>query len=132
MSQQNRVSRWQILRQILDDLCQAEGIKAAFLASDEALHIASVAPRLNLDEEELVGFVVRTRQMAALLQKQMRWSKLDEVSVESAFRDRLVIRSVQIGDQALILTVLVAPRHPYRRSTTRALRAIRRVWDGQR
>ena len=128
MTQQNRVSRWRILQQVLEKLCQTDNIKAAFLASDEGLRITSVAPHLSLNEDELAGLVARLRQVAASLQRQMQWAAMDEVTVEADTGHRLVTRSVQIGHQVLILIVLVAPRRYYRRLTARALKIIRHAW----
>lgn len=128
MTQPERISRWQLLQQILNKLCRQEHVQAAFLASGEGLHVASVAPDLTLDQDELSGLVTRLRKMAQLFQRKMKWAPVDEISITFGWQHRLVARSVQIGSQELILIVLVTPQSDYHQITTQALQVLQHAW----
>ncbi|MBN1936823.1 MAG: hypothetical protein JW934_19335 [Anaerolineae bacterium] len=128
MTQPKQISRWKLLQYVLDKLCQVEHIRAAFLASGEGLHIASVAPNLDLDQDELAGLVTRLRKMAQHFQHKMKWAPIDEISIAFGGQHRLVARSVKIGVQELILIVLVTPQSDYRQVTNQALQVLEQVW----
>jgi predicted regulator of Ras-like GTPase activity (Roadblock/LC7/MglB family) len=132
MTQTKRISRWKLLQYVLDKLCQLCEIKAAFLASGEGLHIASTAPNLTLDQDELSGLVIRLRKMAHHFQHKMRWAPVDEISIVFGWQHRLVARSVQIGSQELILIVLVERQSDYYQITSQALRMLQRVWKNNK
>ena len=132
MAHGERVSRKKLLQQVLDKLCRHPDIKAAFLASGEGLHIASAAPDLSLDQDELSGLVTRLRKMAQHFQRKMRWAPVDEISIAFGWQHRLVARSVQIGVQELILIVLVNPQGDYQRMIGRAMQVLQQAWQSYR
>ncbi len=123
-----RVSRWTLLGQVLERFCYQEGIMAAFLASGEGLHIASVSPGLALDQDELSGLVTRFRYMAQVMQKKMKWAPVDEISIRFGHQHRLVAQSARIGAQELVLIALVDPQSDYERIISQALLLLQQAW----
>ncbi len=127
-----RVSRWALLGQVLERLCHQQGVKAAFLASGEGLHIVSMAPGLGLDQDELSGLVTRFRYMAQAMQKKMKWAPVDEISIRFGHQHRLVAQSARIGSQELVLIVMIEPRSNTEQIMPQALALLQQAWKRRR
>ncbi len=125
----NGVSRFQKIRQILDNLCTEYDFEAAVLVGPEGLPLA--AARSEHDADALAAVTAFFRRSARQVQSQMGWSVLDEVSILAQRGVRLIGRSFTAGDQELILVVLLPQRMYYRQATNQAIRAIRRAWLGR-
>jgi hypothetical protein len=71
--------------------------------------------------------VALLRKVSSETREQLGMSALDEVTVRSQDRVRLVCRYLAVGEQGLILVALVPPDCYYRRATNRAIAQIRRL-----
>jgi len=122
----NRVSRLQTMQGVLGALCHEHGLEAAVLVGEEGLPLAA-APA-TYDAEVLAAVTAQLQRTARQAQKQLGLPDVDEIGMAVAGGSRLVGRCFLAGGQALILTVVVPGRAPYRRATNQAMRAIRRAW----
>jgi hypothetical protein len=71
--------------------------------------------------------VALLRKVSREAQEQLGMAALDEVTIRSSDRVRLVCRYLAVGGQGLILAALVSPGRYYRRATNRAIRQIEQL-----
>jgi len=112
---------------ILEKMASLGHFRAVVLASTGGLPIATASPSGQPDV---------TAAMVALLQgvsretrEQLGLPDLDEVTIVARDRTRLVCRYFTIGDEDLILAVIVEPNGYYRSATAWAMREIDALWN---
>lgn len=113
------------LQEVLFELHDAGRFEAAILASGDGLLIATVPT--DYDSELTAATVALVRKVSSEAQERLGIGELDEVTVRSRERKRLVCRYIPIGEPGLILVVIAPPGHYYRRLTNRAIRQIERL-----
>jgi predicted regulator of Ras-like GTPase activity (Roadblock/LC7/MglB family) len=107
-----------ILRQM-----NADGrFEVVILASRDGLLIATEPE--GYDSEVTAATVALLRRVSSDAREQLGLAALDEVTIRSSDRVRLVCRYLAVGEQGLILVALVPPDRYYRRVTNRAIRQI--------
>jgi predicted regulator of Ras-like GTPase activity (Roadblock/LC7/MglB family) len=125
VSSQNDEDRAAALEDILDEMRDAGSFDSAVLALADGFPIASAPPEYDGN---------LTAAMAALLQKvssdaqnQLDLAEIDEMTIYSDDRVRLVCRKISTARENLILVTTVPPEHCYRRVTNRAIRQIKQL-----
>lgn len=113
------------LQQILAEARKRGNFQVMVLTSIDGLPIITIPPDYKSD---------LASAMVALLQKvsndaqgQLGMSGVDEVTIRSEDRTRLVCRRVIIAGDELILVAVVSPGCPYRRIMNWAVRGIKEV-----
>lgn len=117
------------LTQILTEMNLEGNFPMAVLADRDGLPIAAVAGAEQNSEKQsaLVAMVQRAVTQA---QSQLGMAETDEFSLFDAQGTRLVCRPFSAGGQTMILAITVPDKKlPYRRLTTRAIRAIQQLWQ---
>jgi hypothetical protein len=77
-------------------------------------------------QSAVVAFIQKTAVQAS---KQLGMAVADEISVFDSNGQKLVCRPYTIGDNTLILAIMVSNRNAsYRKSTNNAIREIRTIW----
>lgn len=113
------------LKEILHDLHEAGQFKASILASADGLLIATVAD--EYDGDVMAAVVAMLRRVGAEAQEQLGMAEMDEITIHSHDRVRLVCRHIAADRENLVLVVVVPPGRCYRRVTNRAIRQLKRV-----
>jgi predicted regulator of Ras-like GTPase activity (Roadblock/LC7/MglB family) len=99
--------------------------EAVIVASKDGLLIATEPT--DYDSEVTAATVALLRKVSSEAQEQLGMAPLDEVTIRSRDRVRLVCRYLTVGEQGLILVALVPPGRYYRRTTNRAIKQIRQL-----
>ena len=110
---------------ILHELNETGRFKAAMLTSTEGLPIAALPA--NHDSDFTAAVVAMIQRASDDVQSQLGMANVDEVTIQSQDRIRLVCRSIAVGREKLILAVMVPAGRSYRRLTNRAARQIRQL-----
>jgi predicted regulator of Ras-like GTPase activity (Roadblock/LC7/MglB family) len=113
------------LKEILHKMNENQQFQAVILASKDGLPIATEPT--DYDSEVTAATVALLRKVSSEAQQQLGLAALDEVTIRSNDRVRLVCRYLSMGEQGLILVTLVPPGRCYRRVTNRAIRQMRRL-----
>jgi predicted regulator of Ras-like GTPase activity (Roadblock/LC7/MglB family) len=113
------------LQDILHELNESGEFEAVVLASADGLLIATVPT--DYDSEVTAALVALLRKVSSEAQQQLGMAAVDEVTVRSRDHVRLACRHLDVGNEGLILVVVVPPGRYYRRVTNRAIRQIRRL-----
>jgi predicted regulator of Ras-like GTPase activity (Roadblock/LC7/MglB family) len=113
------------LDEILHLVNEAREFEAVVLASTDGLLIATVPT--DYDSEVTAALVALLRKVSSDAQQQLGMAEVDEVTIRSRDRVRLVCRYFVVGEQGLILVAIVPPEHYYRRVTNRAIKRIRQL-----
>jgi predicted regulator of Ras-like GTPase activity (Roadblock/LC7/MglB family) len=104
---------------------QEGGFTRSVLATDEGLPIAS-AP-VNADSELASAMVTMLQQVAAETRNQLGLPPIDEITIRTDQKQHLICRPIQIGNQIMIMGVIVPPYKPYRRVTNKAIHRLKKV-----
>lgn len=110
---------------VLREMNQAGGYRRSVLATDQGLPVAT-AP-MPVDQESATALVALLGQVSVQVRSELEMAPLDEVALRADDRTHLVCRTVDLGEDYLILGVLVPPGTPYRRETNRAVSRIREL-----
>lgn len=110
---------------VLREMNQSGGYRRSVLATDQGLPVAT-APK-PVDQESATALVALLGQVSGQVRSELEMAPLDEVSLRADDRTHLVCRTVDLGEDYLILGVLVPPGTPYRRETNRAISRIREL-----
>lgn len=117
------------LTQILTELNLEGNFPMAVLADRDGFPIASVAGA-NQNPEKQSALVAMVQRAVTQAQSQLGMAETDEFSLFDAQGTRLVCRPFVAGGQTMVLAIIVPDKNlPYRRLTTRALRAIQQLWQ---
>lgn len=108
--------------EILREMNKEGGFNRSVLASSEGLPIASSPQR---PDHELASAMIAMLQKAGVeTQDHLKLAAVDEVTIRTEDRERLVCRTIPSGEDWICLCALVPPGHSYRRATNRAVRLI--------
>jgi predicted regulator of Ras-like GTPase activity (Roadblock/LC7/MglB family) len=110
------------LKEILREMNADGRFEVVILASQDGLLVATEPA--DYDSEMTAATVALLRKISSETREQVGMAALDEVTVRSSDRVRLVCRYLAVGEQGLILVALVPPDRYYRRATNRAIRQI--------
>lgn len=124
-SQQTKPSGPGSLQDILHAANTAGRFEAVVLASAGGLPIAS-APA-GYDGDVTAAIVALLRKVSSDAQQLLGMAEVEEVTIRSRDRVRLVCRQINIDKESLILVAIVPPGRFYRRVTNRAIRQIREL-----
>ena len=113
------------LKEILCEMNADGRFEVVILASQDGLLIATEPA--DYDSEVTAATVALLRKVSSETREQLGMAALDEVTIRSNDRVRLVCRYLSVGEQGLILVALVPPDRYYRRATNHAIRQIRRL-----
>ena len=113
------------LKGILHAMHEVGQFEAVFLASQDGLLIATEPA--DYDPDVTAATVALLRKVSSSTRMQLGMAELDEVTIRSRDHIRLVCRYLTVGEQGLILVVIVPPRRYYRRVTGKAIRQIERL-----
>lgn len=120
------------LTQILTEMNLEGQFPMAILADRDGFPIASVSGN-EQDPEKQSALVALVQRAVSHAQSQLGMAETDEFSVFDAQGTRLVCRPFVAGGQTMVLAIIVPDKNlPYRRLTTRAIRAIQQLWQGER
>jgi len=122
-----------ILSEILRQMNERGHFRVAVLASSDGLPVATVS---SPDDTEAAAAMAGILQRVA---KQVRgplgMAEVEELVLQARDRTRMVFRYFSVGNEELILAIMVDPYAYYRSATGRAMREIEAVWyagSGQR
>ncbi len=116
------------LHQLLDSLNQNGDYSISVLTDAQGLPIASAA-RPGYDAERQSAVVALVQRMALQAGNRLGLD-MDEVCLNAADGQRLVCRAFNVGNNQLILAVLMNNREQrYRRLTNQAVLNITQVWQ---
>lgn len=110
------------LERILKQLCRDGGFQAALVASADGLPVAGAGTESETAAAVAAGLPGLVSRLPHLL-------PLDEIVILGQAQHRVVCRYFSSRGDQLILVVLFKTGVPYRRRTSQALRALRRVWE---
>jgi predicted regulator of Ras-like GTPase activity (Roadblock/LC7/MglB family) len=113
------------LKEILYEMNVGGRFEVVILASQDGLLIATEPA--DYDSEVTAATVALLRKVSSETREQLGMAALDEVTIRSSDRVRLVCRYLAVGEQGLILVALVPPDRYYRRVTNRAIRQIKKL-----
>jgi len=112
---------------VLWDLNEAGHFMASFLVDSEGLPVASESSAYDPDAASAMTAMVK--KVVEQAQFQLHLSDAVEVNIRADDKTHLVCRYFSLGDETLILVVVVPPGKPYRLVTTRAIKAIKNIWS---
>jgi hypothetical protein len=101
---------------------------ASVLVGAEGMPLSAASCRF--DVEAIAATVLLLKGGVQQSRKLLGLEELDEVSLVQGDGMRLVCRYFAIGDEELILAVIVSSRRSYRRLTSRAIKKIKAEWEG--
>jgi predicted regulator of Ras-like GTPase activity (Roadblock/LC7/MglB family) len=113
------------LKEILHEMNASRQFEVVILASQDGLLIATEPA--DYDSEVTAATVALLRKVSSETQEELGMAALDEVTIRSSDRVRLVCRYLTVGEQGLILVALVPPDRYYRRATNCAIGQIRQL-----
>lgn len=106
---------------------RAGGFQVSVLASSHGLPVVTSPPDYDLDVT--AAMVALLTSVASEAQSRVGMGFLDEVTVRSHDRMRLVCRYFQASGDEFILAAFVPPKTAYRRATNRAIAQIQEAWN---
>jgi predicted regulator of Ras-like GTPase activity (Roadblock/LC7/MglB family) len=120
---------WQetTLAKILHDMNETGNFKASFLVDAQGLPVAAVTSSYDTDTASAMAALVRN--VIEQTQTRINLAEADEVNVRSNDKMRLVSRYFTVGDETLILVIVVPLNQAYRRLTNQAIKALRAAWS---
>jgi len=110
---------------ILEEMNQEGGFDRSVLATSEGLPIASCP--MQPDHELASAMIAMLQQAGAETQGNLNLAAVDEVTIRTEDRMRLVCRRIQSGEDWICLCALVPAGAYYRRATNRAVRRISQI-----
>jgi len=113
------------LKEVLHTLDKAGEFKAVVLASADGLLIGTVST--DYDSDVIAAIVAMLRMVSAETRQQLGMAEVDEITIRSRDRLRLVCRYIITAGENLILVVIAPFDQCYRRATNRAIRQIKRL-----
>ena len=113
--------------EILKEMNQEGGFERSVLATSEGLPIASCP--MQPDHELASAMIAMLQQAGAETQGNLNLAAVDEVTIRTEDRTRLVCRRIQSGGDWICLCALVPAGAYYRRVTNRAVRRISEIID---
>jgi predicted regulator of Ras-like GTPase activity (Roadblock/LC7/MglB family) len=117
------------LVKLLREMISEGNFSMAVLADRDGLLIAAVTDDEQSSEAQSVAAALLQRAFVQV-QSQLGMAETDEFSLFDVNGTRWVCRPFQVGEQTMILAVIVPNRnHPYRRLTTRTIHAIQQLWQ---
>ncbi len=117
------------LVQLLREMISEGNFSMAVLADRDGLLIAAVTDDEQSSEAQSVAAALLQRAFVQV-QSQLGMAETDEFSLFDVNGTRWVCRPFQVGEQTMVLAVIVPNRnHPYRRLTTRTIHAIQQLWQ---
>jgi predicted regulator of Ras-like GTPase activity (Roadblock/LC7/MglB family) len=112
---------------ILREMNLEGGFDRSVLASSEGLPIAS-APR-QPDHELASAMIAMLQKVGVETQDHLNLAPVDEVTIRTEERERLVCRTIPNGKDWICLCAVVPPGQYYRRATNRAVRRIHEMLE---
>jgi predicted regulator of Ras-like GTPase activity (Roadblock/LC7/MglB family) len=109
-------------KEILCDVNGAGGFEAVVLAYTNGLPIATVPA--DYDGEVAAAVVALLQRVSGEVQSQLGMAEVDEVTIRTKDRVRLVCRHLAVEDEEYILVAVVSPGRYYRRVTNQAIKQI--------
>jgi predicted regulator of Ras-like GTPase activity (Roadblock/LC7/MglB family) len=113
------------LARTLENLSDQGRFESAVLSSGEGLPLAVGSSAYDTDT--LAAMVALVRGFVQQAQAELRLESIDEVSIVTEDKVRLVCRYFTVGEEALTLAVIAPPDQSYRRLTNWALRKIKTI-----
>jgi predicted regulator of Ras-like GTPase activity (Roadblock/LC7/MglB family) len=111
---------------ILRTMNESGQFKASFLVDVQGMPVASVS---NGEDTDAAGaMAAQLHELVEQTQSRIHLGGAEEVAVRSNDRMRLVSRYFNLGEQTLILVVVMSPERTYRKLTSQAIRELRQVW----
>jgi len=110
---------------VLQEMNRQGGFERSVLATDQGLPVATY-PRPG-EGEAATALVALLGQVSAQIRDELQMAPVDEVTIRANDREHLVCRRVDLGDDYVILGVLVPPGTAYRRLTNRAVQQVQEL-----
>ena len=95
-------------------LCEKGNFEAVMLFNDEGIPMATVGDPIHYDEDGIVALSVVLSQSAALTQEFTADAIVDEISLRSGNKFRIVSRPFYVDDIRLILVAIIPQHLPQR------------------
>ena len=111
--------------EILEEMNLEGGFDRSVLATSEGLPIASCP--MQPDHELASAMIAMLQQAGTETQGNLNLAAVDEVTIRTEDRMRLVIRRIESGRDWICLCALVPAGAYYRRATNRAVRRISEI-----
>ena len=119
----------ELFEQTLHTMNSEGAFKASVLSIKDGLPLAS-SPA-HYEDETAAAMVTLLNETAKRINHQLRLPQVDEISIVSDDRARLVCRYFTVDGHELLLMVLTPPAQSYRRLTNRAIKKIEQIWLSQ-
>jgi predicted regulator of Ras-like GTPase activity (Roadblock/LC7/MglB family) len=116
-----------ILSQILKQMNERGQFRVAVLATSDGLPVATVST--PDDTEAAAAMAAVLQRVAKQARGPLGMAEVEELVLQSRDRTRMVCRYFQVGNEELILAVMVDPGAYYRSATSRAMREIETIWN---
>jgi predicted regulator of Ras-like GTPase activity (Roadblock/LC7/MglB family) len=108
-------------------LCKKGHFEAFMLFNDEGIPMAGVGFPTHYQEDGLAALSVILSQSAAMTEEFSADANVDEISLRTGNKFRIVSRPFQIDDLKLILVAIVPQHLPYRKITTAAVQKVQQL-----
>ena len=105
---------------------EAGQFKASFLVDSQGLPIASLSSTYDADTTSAMTTLVKNVVEQAHFR--INLAEAVEVNIRAEDKSHLVCRYFSLGDETLILAVVVPHGRTYRMVTNRAIRAMKLLW----
>ncbi len=114
------------VREIIRQLIIRNGFKAAVLTNASGLPLVALPD--GAEAEAPAAMVALIGRVFEQVHDRVGLRAMDEITLRDEVGQRLVCRRVVIGQQDMILAVLVPPRRDHRQATDLAVQQIKQVW----
>lgn len=128
-------SRFHTIQHVLDKLCKENQFTAVVLVGEEGLSLASGSCPEDLEEaatrqdpDVIAAVIAHMWSATRMARRQLHLPVVDEITMMVRGGLRLVARTLDVGDEVLILTILMPYWMSYHKATAEALESIRRSW----
>jgi hypothetical protein len=108
-------------------LCEKGNFEAVMLFNDEGIPMAEVGFLTHYNEDGLAALSVILSQSAALTEEFTSDAVVDEISLRTGNKFRIVSRPFQVNEIKLILVAIVPQHLPYRKITTAAVQKVQQL-----
>jgi predicted regulator of Ras-like GTPase activity (Roadblock/LC7/MglB family) len=109
-------------------LCEQGNFEAFLLFNAEGIPMASVDLSEHYDADGIAALSVVLSQSAELTEEFNADAIVDEISLRTANKFRIVSRPFQVDDIKLILVAIVPQNLPYRKITTAAVQKVQQLF----
>jgi predicted regulator of Ras-like GTPase activity (Roadblock/LC7/MglB family) len=111
--------------EILNEMNQEGGFTRSVLATEEGLPIA--ADPVDTGIELASAMVSVLQQVAAETRNQLELPPIDEITIRTDQKYHLICRPIQLGNEIMIMGVIVPPNKAYRRVTNKTINRLKKV-----